>query len=63
MHPYIQHHLAAARIADMHSHAERQRITRAARYARRAAQRPAAQPIARRGSMFIPRWAQSFSAT
>lgn len=62
MHPYIQYHLAAARIADLHSHAERQRTTRAARRARRAAQRPAAQPIARRGSMLIPRWAPPFSA-
>jgi hypothetical protein len=41
MNPYIQHHLADARIADMLSHAERQRTARAARRARRAAQRPA----------------------
>jgi len=63
MHPYIQHHLADARVADMHSHAERQRFTRAARRARRAAQRTAAQPIARRGSVFTPRWVRPFSAT
>ena len=58
MHPYIQHHLADARVADMHSHAERQRFSRAARRARRAA-----QPIARRGSVFTPRWVRPFSAT
>jgi hypothetical protein len=57
MHPYIHQHLTAARVADMHSHAERQRIARAARRARRAARQPAAQPGARRGSVFTPRWA------
>lgn len=63
MHPYIQHHLAAARVADMHSNAKRQRTARAARRARRAAQRPAVQPIAGPRSLFSPRWARPFSAT
>lgn len=63
MHPYLQHQLADARIADMHRDAERARITSAARRARRAEPRPAAQPAARRGSIFTPRRAQPFSAT
>ena len=68
MHPYIQRHLADARVADMHSDAERQRIAGAARRARRAAQRPTVQrptvqPIAGSGSMLTPRWAWPFSTT
>jgi hypothetical protein len=63
MHPYIQRHLADARVADMHSDAERQRIARAARRARRAAQRPTVQRIAGPGSMLTPRWAWPFSTT
>ncbi len=51
MHPYLQHQLADARVADMHSRAERQQIARAARRARRAARRPAAQPVAGPGSL------------
>lgn len=63
MNPYIRHHLADARVADMHSHAERQRAVRAARRARRAAQRPAIQPIVGPSSVFTPRWAWPFSTT
>jgi hypothetical protein len=63
MNPYIQHHLADARVADMRRHAERQRIARAALRARRAAQRPAGQPIAGPGSMFLLRWTRPFSTT
>jgi hypothetical protein len=63
MNPYLQHHLADDRVADMHSHAERQRIARAARRARRAAQRPGAQPVAGPGSMFTPLRTQPFSTT
>jgi hypothetical protein len=51
MHPYIQHQLAGTRIAEMRGEAERHRIARAARRARSATQRPAAQPITGPGSM------------
>jgi hypothetical protein len=63
MNPYIQRHLADARVADMRRDAERQRTARAARRARRAAQRPAGQPVAGPGSMLTPRWARPFSTT
>ena len=39
MNPYLQHHLADNRVADMHSHAERQRIARAARRGNAASRR------------------------
>ena len=50
MHPYIQQQLTDTRIAEMRSQAERHRIARTARRARRATERPAAQPIANPGS-------------
>lgn len=43
MHPYIQHKLTDARVAGLHSHAERRRVVQAAR---RATRRPAAQSVA-----------------
>jgi hypothetical protein len=51
MHPYIQHQLTNARLADMHSQAERHQIARAARRAASATQRPAAQPATGPGSV------------
>jgi len=51
MHPYSQQKVTDTRIAEMCSEAERYRIARAARGTRRAALRPAAQPIADLGSV------------
>jgi len=51
MYPYIQQKLTDTRIAEMRSEAERHRIARAARRARRATQRPAAQPLTDPGSV------------
>ena len=51
MHPYIQHQLTGTRIAEMRSQAERHRMARMARSARRATQRPAGQRIAGPGSV------------
>jgi hypothetical protein len=51
MHPYIQHQLTDARIAEIRSDAERHRVARAARRAQRATQRPAGQRIAGPGSV------------
>jgi hypothetical protein len=51
MHPYIQYQLTNIYVADMRSQAGRQRIVRTARRARRAPQRPAAQPVAGPGSV------------
>lgn len=51
MNPYLQHQIAGARIAEIGSEVERHRIARTARRARRATQRPAAQPVAGPGSV------------
>lgn len=51
MHPYIQHQLIGTRIAEMRSQAGRHRMTRIARRARRATQRPARRRIAGPGSV------------
>jgi hypothetical protein len=51
MRPYIQYQLTSIHVAGMRGQAERQRIVRAARHARRAPQRPAVQPIAGPGSV------------
>jgi hypothetical protein len=51
MHPYLQQKLIDTRIAEIRSEAERHRIARTARRARRATQRPAGQPTAGPGSV------------
>jgi hypothetical protein len=51
MYPYIQQQLTDARLADMHSQAERHQIARAARRARSATRRLAAQPGTGPGSV------------
>jgi hypothetical protein len=51
MNPYIQQKLIDTRIAEMRSEAERHRMARIARRARRATQRPVGQRIAGPGSV------------